>query len=81
MSEFYRPESTGFEEHPFARGPGNTLLRIDFWNAMTDQSIILAMTRGLGAELSNEHKRAHLEDIGRGHLIDQIVTQDVLPPE
>lgn len=81
MSKYYKPEQTGFEEHPFARGPGNTLLRQDFWNAMTDKSIVLAMTKGIGAALSNEHKKAHLEDIGRGHLIDDVVTQDILPPD
>jgi hypothetical protein len=39
------------------------------------------MTQGLGADLPNEAKRAHLADIGRAHLIDQICLQEILPPE
>ena len=40
-----------------------------------------AMTMGVGANLANEHKRAHLDDIGRAHLVDQICVQEILPPE
>jgi hypothetical protein len=33
------------------------------------------------ANLRNEEKRAHLTDLRREHLIDQVCTQEVLPPE
>jgi len=31
--------------------------------------------------LSNDEKRAHLIDLKREHLIDQVCTQEILPPE
>jgi hypothetical protein len=39
------------------------------------------MTQGLGAVLTNEQKLLHIEDIGRGHLADQICVVEILPPE
>jgi len=38
------------------------------------------MTAGIGARLSNDQKRAHLTDLGREHLVDQICVQEILPP-
>jgi hypothetical protein len=48
---------------------------------MSDRSTILAMTQGIGAALTNDEKRAHLADIGRAHLIDDVCVQEILPPE
>jgi hypothetical protein len=48
---------------------------------MSDRSVVLAMTQGVGANLSNDHKRAHLRDIGRAALIDQVCVQEIIPPE
>jgi hypothetical protein len=48
---------------------------------MTDQTLVLVMTQGIGANLTNEEKRAHLTDLGRSHLIDQVCIQEILPPE
>ena len=48
---------------------------------MSDRSLVLAMTQGVGAALSNDHKRAHLHDVGRAHVIDQVCVQEILPPE
>jgi hypothetical protein len=31
--------------------------------------------------LTNDEKRAHLSDLKREHLIDQVGTQEILPPE
>ena len=39
------------------------------------------MTRGVGAPLTASEKRAHLEDVDRSHLIDEVCTQEILPPE
>ena len=39
------------------------------------------MTQGLGANLTNDEKRAHLADLKREHLIDQVCIQEILPPE
>jgi hypothetical protein len=36
---------------------------------------------GIGANLTNYEKRTHLVDLKREHLIDQVCTQEILPPE
>jgi hypothetical protein len=48
---------------------------------MTDQTLVMAMSRGIGANLTNDEKRAHLTDLRREHLIDQVCPQEILPPE
>jgi hypothetical protein len=35
----------------------------------------------IGANLTNEEKRAHLIDLKRERLIDQVCPQEILPPE
>jgi hypothetical protein len=39
------------------------------------------MTQGIGSHLSNDEKRAHLTDLKREHLIDQVSIQQILPPD
>jgi hypothetical protein len=39
------------------------------------------MIRGIGANPTNDEKRAHLIDLRREHLIDQVCIQEILPPE
>ena len=39
------------------------------------------MTQGIGTRLTADQKRAHLADIRREHLIDQILAPEILPPE
>jgi len=48
---------------------------------MDDRSLVMVMTKGIGANLTNEEKRAHLTDLKTEHLIDQVCTQEILPPE
>ncbi len=48
---------------------------------MDDKSLLMVMTKGIGANLTNDEKRAHLIDLKREHLIDQVCTQEILPPE
>jgi len=48
---------------------------------MSDRSLVMAMVNGIGAHLTNDEKRAHLVDLKREHLIDQVCTQEILPPE
>jgi hypothetical protein len=48
---------------------------------MNDRSLVLVMTQGIGAHLTNDEKRAHLTDLKREHLIDQVCVQEILPPE
>ena len=48
---------------------------------MNDRSLVVAMTQGLGVNLTNDEKRAHLADLKREYLIDQVCVQEILPPE
>ena len=81
MPEFYKPDFGANPDNPFARDNDNKLVRRDYWLGMADGSVVLAMTQGIGANLTNEQKRVHLDDIARGHLVDQVCIQEILPPE
>ncbi len=81
MARFYQPDLGANPDDPFARDTEGKLVRRSFWLDMSDRPLVLAMTQGLGAPLPNEAKRAHLADIGRDHLTDQICLQEILPPE
>ncbi len=80
MPNFYEPDLSANRDDPFARGEDGKLVRRGFWLDMGDQSLVLAMKQGVGARLSSQEKRAHLADIGREHLVDD-VCQEILPPE
>ena len=59
----------------------NKLVRRSYWLDMNDRSLVMVMTNGIGAHLTNDEKRAHLIDLKRAHLIDQVCIQEILPPE
>lgn len=80
-NQFFDPDLTSDPDNPFVRDADGKLVRRTFWLGMSDRSVVLAMTQGIGASLSNDHKRAHLRDIGREALIDQVCVQEILPPE
>jgi hypothetical protein len=48
---------------------------------MPNTTLVMVMTQGIGANLTNDEKRGHLIDLKREHLIDQVCTQEILPPE
>ena len=48
---------------------------------MNDRTLVMMMVNGIGKDLTNDEKRAHLTDLRRAHLIDQVCIQEVLPPE
>jgi hypothetical protein len=81
MPGFYRPPLDGFEEDPFARDGADKLIRRGYWLGLSDRSLVLLMTKGIGTRLTADQKRAHLEDIRRAHLIDEILAPEILPPE
>jgi|TARA_B110000438_G_C15419295_1_gene481111 hypothetical protein len=81
MTNFYEPDLASNSEDPFARDGDGNLVRRGYWLDMGDRSIIMVMTQGIGASLSNDHKRAHLENIGRSNLIDQVCVVEVLAPD
>jgi hypothetical protein len=81
MSRFYEPDLTVDPNSPFVRDAANKLVRRGYWMDMNDRTLVMVMTMGIGASLTNDEKRAHLIDLKRGHLIDQVCTQEILPPE
>ena len=81
MSRFYQPDLGTELDSPFARDGNNKLVRRSYWLDMNDRSLVLVMTNGIGAHLTNDEKRAHLTDLKRDHLIDQVCIQEILPPE
>lgn len=78
---FYKPDLGLSPDDPFARDAEGKLVRRNFWLDMSDRSLVMAMTAGIGRALTASEKRAHLEDIGRAQLIDQVCVQEILPPE
>ena len=81
MPQFYQPDLGANPDDPFARDADGKLVRRGFWLDLSDRSLVLALTAGLGANLTNDQKRAQLQDLGRAHLIDQVCTVEILPPE
>jgi hypothetical protein len=81
MSQFYSPDLGGDTNNPFARNENEQLVRRFYWLDMSDRSVVMALVQGIGANLSNDHKRAHLADIRREHLVDEVCPQEILPPE
>jgi hypothetical protein len=69
--------------NPIARSHGMRRINL-FAEArldMNDRTLIMVMTKGIGANLTNDEKRARLIDLKRERLIDQVCTQEILPPE
>jgi hypothetical protein len=81
MGRFYEPDLTVDPNSPFVRDASNKLVRRSYWMDMTDQALVMVMTKGIGANLTNDEKRAHLSDLKRERLIDLVCTQEILPPE
>jgi hypothetical protein len=63
------------------RDASNKLVRRGYWLDMPDKTLGMVMTQGVGAHLTNDEKRAHLADLKREHLIDQVCIQEILPPD
>ena len=81
MTKFYQPDLSENVGSPFVRDGANKLVRRSYWLDMNDRTLVIVMTQGIGAHLTNDEKRAHLTDLRREHLIDQICVQEILPPE
>ena len=81
MPRYYEPDLTVDPNSPFVRDAANKLVRRGYWMDMDDRTLVMVMTQGIGANLTNDEKRAHLADLKREHLIDQVCTQEILPPE
>ena len=81
MPRYYEPDLTVDPNSPFVRDAANKLVRRGYWMDMNDRILVMVMRQGIGANLTNDEKRAHLADLKREHLIDQVCTQEILPPE
>jgi len=77
MSRFYEPDLSANPDSPFVRDASNKLVRRSYRMDMTDQALVMVMTKGIGADLTNDEKRAHLIDLKRERLIDQACTQEI----
>jgi hypothetical protein len=80
-ARFYEPDLGADPNSPFARDASNKLVRRSYWLDMPDSTLVLVMTKGIGAHLTNDEKRAHLTDLKREHLIDQVCVQEILRPD
>ena len=81
MPQFYQPDLSENIDSPFVRDGADKLVRRSYWMDMDDRTLVMVMVNGVGANLTNEEKRAHLTDLRRQHLIDQVCVQEILPPE
>jgi hypothetical protein len=81
MSRFYEPNLSVDPNSPFVRDAANKLVRRSYWMDMNDRTLIMVMVNGIGVHLTNDEKRAHLADLCRERLIDQVCVQEILPPE
>jgi hypothetical protein len=81
MTRFYQPDLSENVDSPFVRDAANKLVRCSYWLDMNDRTLVMVMTQGIGSHLTNDEKRAHLTDLRREHLTDQVCVQEILPPE
>jgi hypothetical protein len=81
VSRFFEADLTTNPDSPFVRDASNKLVRRSYWMDMPDTTLVMVMTQGIGANLTNDEKRAHLTDLKREHLIEQICPQEILPPD
>jgi hypothetical protein len=81
MPRHYEPDLTIDPNSPFVRDATNKLVRRGYWMDMNYRTLLVVIMEGIGANLTNDQKRAHLIDLKREHLIDQVCTQEILPPE
>ena len=81
MSAFYKPDLEIELDSPFVRDEEDKLIRRSYWLDKSDRSLVMIMKNGIGAKLTNEEKRAHLLDLDKEDLIDEVCVQEVLPPE
>ena len=71
MTRFYQPDLSQNIDSPFIRDGANKLVRRSYWLDMDARTLVMVMVNGIGANLTNDEKRAHLTDLRREHLIDR----------
>ena len=81
MTRFYQPDLSQDIDSPFIRDGADKLVRRSYWLDMDDRTLVMVMVNGIGTNLTNDEKRAHLADLRRERLIDQVCIQEILLPE
>ena len=81
MSQYFNPDLQRDIASPFVRDENDQLIRRSYWLDMSDRSMVMALVQGIGANLTNDQKRAHLSDVRRDHLVDEVCPQEILPPD
>jgi hypothetical protein len=57
VSRFFEPDLTTNPDSPFVRDASNKLVRRSYWMDMPDSTLVMAMTKGIGANLTNDEKK------------------------
>jgi hypothetical protein len=81
LMQYFQPDLGQDTDNPFVRDGADKLVRRSYWLDMNDRTLVMVMVNGIGANLTNDEKKAHLADLRREHLIDQVCVQEILPPE
>ena len=61
MKRFYEPDLVSNPDSPFIRDGNSKLVRRSYWTDMDDRTFVMVMTKGIGAHLTNDEKRAHFD--------------------
>jgi hypothetical protein len=56
MTHFYEPDLTANPDSPFVRDASNKLVRRAYWIDMPDATLVMVMTKEIGANLTNDEK-------------------------
>jgi hypothetical protein len=60
MTRFYEPDLTANPDSPFVRDASNKLVRRSYWMDMPDNTLVMVMTKGIGANLTTDEKKARI---------------------
>jgi hypothetical protein len=58
MTRFYEPDLAANSDSSFVRDASNKFVRRSYWMDMPDSTLVMVMTQGIGANLTNEEKRS-----------------------
>ena len=75
MTRFYQPDLSQNIDNPFVRDGANRLVRRSYWLDMDDRLLVMVMVNGIGKNLTNHEKRAHLT-VSWSRLSEQLFRVD-----
>ena len=67
MTHFFQPDLGQDIDNPFVRDGADKLVRRSYWLDMNDRTLVMVLVNGIGANLTNDEKRAHLADLRCPH--------------